>query len=251
MLKPNEEAQLIIDALHEDYGYDGNQYGECPYIDGRKAVLEMKAAGFPGWAQVEWAGFYLKFLIQNICSEKLSHEKIEPFDLGRNRHFIKGSFVWDTRFHANDDNMKIPLGDLEDYNAIAIQNGGIGIIIVDSVAKPDNEDDFRRWHEEIKGGPSNYTIIREIEGRRPQPRKKEFFIKKVLAYFFSPTDFQTGIQENWMDTEFQDNWRNADESDRNSKYRLHLTRVPQKYLVYAKNFNEDPIVFAETYPEYS
>lgn len=251
MLKPNQEAQLIINALNEDYGYDGNQYGECPYIDGKSAVIEMKEEGFLGWAQVEWAGFYIKYLIQKICQENLSNTNIRPYNLERNRFFIKGSYIWDARFHANDEYKRIPLGDVEDYDNIAEQNEGIGILIVDSVASPDNDGDFRRWQEEIKGGPSKYTITREMEGRRPQPRKKDFYIKKVLAYYFTPDDLRIGVDEKWIDAEFQDKWRNADESDRNPKYRLHLNRVPKNYLIYAKNFNEDPLEFAEDFPEFS
>lgn len=36
--------------------------------EGRKAILEMKNAGYPHWKQMEWIGFYFQFL----CDAKLS-----------------------------------------------------------------------------------------------------------------------------------------------------------------------------------
>ena len=35
--------------------------------DGRKAILEMRSAGYPHWKQMEWIGFYFQFL----CDTKL------------------------------------------------------------------------------------------------------------------------------------------------------------------------------------
>ena len=248
MLSPNNEARLIVDALYEDFGTGGHTRGEVPYIEGRTAITDMKNDNYSGWREVEWTGYHIKYLIQKECEIKLS-DRIKVYD-SKKRHFVKGEYLWDARLNANDFN-RVPLGDVEEYNNIVKQNKGIGILIFDAVANYDINEDFRRWHEEQKGGSSDYSVEREIEGRSPRIRKTGYMIRKCLTYFLTFDDLQRGVVEGWMEDTFQQTMRNANGSSRNSKYRLKLDQIPRRYLVVAKNFNEDPEEFEEEFPEFA
>lgn len=250
MPNPKDEAESIAEFLFDDFGTGGTSpYGDIPFIDGRDAVSEMKDDGYPGWQEVEWAGHHVKYLVQKVCGEQLS-DRIKTYNLTKKRHFVKGDYVWDARFKGHDSNNVI-LGSVVDYEAITRRNGGIGIFVVDALWTPDLNGDFRRWHEEQKGGPSRYSIIREMEGRPERLRKSAYAFGKVLGYFFTPDDLINGVEENWMRNDFQTNMRNAGGESRTSKYLLKVNRVPRECLIYAKNFNEDPAEFAEDYPDFS
>jgi len=248
MVTPKEEGLMITEALFEDWGTGGITRGPVPYVDGREAILAMKKADFPAWQDVEWAGYYIKFLIQEECKEKLAG-KIAPYSRER-RHLVKGNYVWDTRLHAGEG--KVILGDVIEYNGVILDEGkgSIGLLVVDVYANTDLNGDFRRWHEELKGGLSDYTREREREGRSPRDRKTAFAIRKVLGYYFTMEDFRKGIEEGWLRDDFQRGMRNYDGSPRNAKYLLILDAVPPKHLLFVKNFNEDPDEFKQDFPDY-
>ena len=245
MQNPKQEAELIVNALFEDYGTGGLTRGECPGVDGKDAIQEMKADDFPGWQEVEWAGYHIKYLVQKTCEEKLPG-KILPYDQGK-RHLVKGNYVWDPRFSSHDKTDVI-LGDVDEYGEIIKKNGGIGVLVVDAAATPDTHENFRRWQEEQKGKLSEYSIRREIEGRPARERKSAYMIRKIFAYFFTLDNLQKGVIDGWADDTFQQSMRNADGSSRNSKYRLKINLVPSEYLLLIKNFNEDPDEFESDFP---
>jgi hypothetical protein len=248
MTDPKNEAKLIVNALFDDYGTGGYTRGECPYIDGKKAITEMRTDNYPGWQEVEWAGYHLKYLIQKECELKLN-DQITPHNIEK-RYLVKGNFIWDSRFHAGDS-FKIILGDIDEYSAIVRDSGGIGILVFDSVASNDLNEDFRRWHEEFKGGPSSYTLEREREGRPIRIRKTGYMIRKVLAYYFTMEDINKGLNEGWVGGNFQGGMRNANGSPRNNKFFLKCNSIPSEYLLFVKNFNEDPEEFGEEFPEFT
>jgi hypothetical protein len=245
---PKQEAELIVNALFEDYGTGGHTTGEVPGIDGREAIQEMKKEGFPGWQEVEWAGYHIKYLIQKECELKLQ-DRIRPYNL-RKRHLVKGNYVWDVRFSASDK-INIILGGVDEYKDIIESSNGIGLLVVDAVVNYDLNEDFRRWHEELKGGSSGYSIEREMEGRSPRLRKTAYMIRKIIAYFFSVEDLTTGITEGWLNDTFQHSMRNSDGSSRKPKYLLKINDVPRSKCLLVKNFNEDPEEFEEDFPEYA
>jgi hypothetical protein len=247
MPNPREEAESIVNALFEDFGTGGYGDGPVPHIDGYGAIQEMRDDGFPGWRDVEWAGFHIKYLVQNECRRKLP--EILPYDQER-RHLVKGRYVWDSRFNANEEE-EVILGDVQEYDTIVRENNGIGILVVDAYASYDFDGEFRRWHERLKGGSTPYTALREAEGRHPRLRKDAYMIRKVRSYFFTSDDLRDGVRDSWLDATFQEGLRNADGSPRNPKYRFRIGDVPNRYLLFIKNFNEDSVEFAEEYPEFS
>ena len=248
MPNPRNEAELITNALFEDFGTGGYTDGPVPHVDGHGAILEMKQDNFPGWQDVEWAGYHIKYLVQNACDEKIPG-KFKPY-IQKRRHLVKGNYVWDTRLNANEEGTVI-LGDVQEYDGIVKTNKGIGVLVADTVANYDLTGEFVEWHEQLKGGSSSYSIEREIEGRLPRLRKTEYMIRKIRAYFFKPEDIVRGVNEGWIDNTFQQSMRNADGSPRNPKYRFKISDIPEKYLILVKNFNEDTAEFAEEFPEFA
>jgi hypothetical protein len=248
MPNPKDEANLIAESLFDEFGTGGiSAHGDIPFIDGRDAVLEMKESGYPNWKQVEWAGHHIKYLVQKNCSEGLCGA-IVPYNL-RSKHFVKGEYVWDARFKGHESN-RVPLSAVTDYDSITRRNGGIGVFIVDALWAHDLNGDFRRWHEEQKGAPSRYSIIREREGRPEHPRKSAYAFGKIIAYFFAYNNLQNGVRDGWLQNNWQIDMRNAGGESRTAKYLLKVDKVPRDYLIYAKNFNEEPDDFAEDYPEF-
>jgi len=248
---PNEEASTIVDALFDEVGATGgcSPHGDVPGIDGRDALTEMKDVGFPGWGEVEWAGYYLKYLMQKICNDRLSGI-IEPLNLTHKRHFIKGQFVWDARFSADDKN-EVPLGAVEEYADIIHTNKGIGIFVADCTVIKDERGSFRRFQEDMKGEVSDYEIKSENEGKNPQPRKEAFMIRKVYAYFFTLADLQEGVRNRWAKDSFQQNMKNSNDQPRGGKYLIKIDSVPRKHLLFVRNFNEDPTEFKKEFPDFS
>jgi len=139
---------------------------------------------------------------------KSQPDKIKSCDLAKERHFVKGVYTWDARFKGHESNNVI-LGAVTDYELITKRNGGIGIFVVDAFWSPVLNGDFRRWQEEQKGGPSRYSIVRELEGRPEHPRKSAYAFGKTLAYFFTLEDLRKGVEEGWMKDDWQATMRNS------------------------------------------
>lgn len=250
MPSPKDEAVKILDALFDEVGATGGQlpHREVPAITGIDALLEMKEAGFPGWGELEWGGYYLKFLLQKLCGDELSGQ-VAPHDLLHKRHFVKGDYVWDAHLSAEDKD-EVILGAVDEYTDIIKTNGGIGVFVVDTVFHKDDTGEFKRFQEDLKGGISEYEIKRELEGRPSQPRKEAFMIKKVFGYFFTLADLQEGLKNRWAKDSFQRTMRNSNDQPRNGKYSIKINSIPDKYLLFVKNFNEDAEEFKEIYPEF-
>jgi hypothetical protein len=248
---PEEEAVKIVDALYDEVGATGGTlpHREVPPIIGIEALLEMKEAGFPAWAEVEWGGYYLKFLLQKLCGDVLSGVA-EPLDLSHKRHFIKGDYVWDAHLSAEDKN-EVPLGAVDEYADIIEANDGIGVLIADAYVQKDETGEFKHFQEDMKGGLSEYDIKAAMEGKPPQPRKEAFFIRKVYAYFFTPADLESGIQNRWAKNSFQRTMKNSNDSRRGGKYSIKIDSIPKEYLLFVKNFNEDAKEFGDEFPEFN
>jgi len=147
--------------------------------------------------------------------------------------------------------MRVILGGVDEYEELISSDGkgGIGVFVVNVVVHEDFNEDFRRWHEEQKGGESNYTLEREADGRPTRRRKTAYMIVNVMAYYFRKQDIDKGVKNGWMRNDFQLGMRNYDGTPRNPKYMLCLDQVPKKYLLFVKNFNQDPEEFNEEYPD--
>jgi len=213
-MNPKEEAKKIVDLIFEELGTAGITRGPVPYVDGRYAIQEMKEKELPSWKENEWQGYYLKHLVRELCDEKCPG--IESYTEGKN-YLVKGEYLWDVRNKTADEEIPTILFSNQVMNKFLDEFGGIGVIIADSVAYSDENGDFRRWHEELKGGESEYTKKRKAEGRPPRKMKTAFVIIKVGAYYFTEDDFKKGVAQGWLDRSFQRNMRQFNGSSRGGK----------------------------------
>ena len=136
--------------------------------------------------------------------------------------------------------------DVRRIDEIFEQENGFGLIIIKVLYEYDTDGSFREKVEEIKGGPSEYSLKIESEGRKPRRRKKEAFLIRGDAYYFAThEEFRSGIDEGWLDGDFARTMRNANEDSRNPKYAIDETRIPANFAVGTYFFNVDLDEFAD------
>jgi hypothetical protein len=220
-----------VGVLFDKYGFREDR--DPLWIDGKESILEMKKNNSPSWKEVEWPGHYIKYLIQNFCIQNPGYN-MSPFEDVK-RHLVKGNFLWDVRVNDFKRSDTI-LGDVREYDRLTVSNNGVGVILVDAQILTDRTGNFRKWHDELKGGLSAFSKRREKEGRREQPRKEKILIKGIRAYFFQPGDLARGVTEGWAKDKFQRTMRNATVGTRNNKYQILKSKIPSGNILFLKNF---------------
>ncbi|MBF8280600.1 MAG: hypothetical protein HW383_373 [Candidatus Magasanikbacteria bacterium] len=189
--------------------------------DGRKAILEMRDSGYPHWKQMEWIGFYFQFL----CDTKLPPlVKIPCPKYGRVEFDGFSEIPWDFKAHpdknANGQDSKSVI--VNDSLAIAEaikQFGGAGLILAIGDAKYNDEDrSFQVWHQELKGGLSNFEKERILRKAPSRLRKIEFRLREIKLILLDGKKVR-GLGS------FQEGFRNSDGSPRNAKVLLDLESI--------------------------
>lgn len=195
--------------------------------DGRKAILEMKEANYPQWKQLEWIGFYFQFL----CERKLSGiMRIPGPKYGRVRFDAYNVIPWDFKSHAiNTTNHKVIINDKTAVERGIRDYGALGVMLaLGKVEYNDESRDFQRWHEELKGEKSRYTIEREQRGAWSRLRKVAFELKQICFIVITKDVIERcGI--------FQKNFRNSNGLPRKEKILLDLESLDDK-MVYFVDF---------------
>ncbi len=199
----------------------------CPALprewDGKAAILEMKESGFRHWKQMEWIGFYFQFLCERVLAGVMEMPgprfgKVE-FD-----GFL--GVPWDFKAHAiNTSHHQIIVNDSEAIAAAVSEYGALGVILASgNVDYNDEERTFQRWHEEIKGGPSPYTLERIRRGAWSRLRKVRFSLQQIA--FIKITD-ETLVKCG----SFQQDFRNADGSPRKPKVLINLEKLDEEIVL--------------------
>jgi len=93
----------------------------------------------------------------------------------------------------------------------------------------DNERTFQKWHEDLKGGKSNYEIERIKRGAWSRLRKVEFSLKQIS---FIKIDDSVLIKC----SSFQRDFRNADGTPRREKVLLDLEQLDEE-IIFFLDFN--------------
>ena len=189
--------------------------------DGRKAILEMRDSGYPHWKQMEWIGFYFQFL----CDTKLPPlVKIPGPKYGRVEFDGFSEIPWDFKAHPDknangQDNKSVIVNDSLAIAEAIKQFGGAGLILAIGDAKYNDEDrSFQVWHQELKGGLSNFEkerILRKVPSRL---RKTEFRLREIKLILLDDKKVR-GLGS------FQEGFRNSDGSPRNAKVLLDLESI--------------------------
>jgi len=200
-------------------------FKNIPFVwDGRQSILEMKESSFPHWKQMEWIGWYFQFLCEKFLKDvlKIPGPKI-------NNVTFDGFKVipWDFKAHAiNTSSHQIIVNDSE-ATTVAIKNYGcVGLILaLGKVKYNDDERTFQRWHEELKGGKSNYEIERIKRGAWSRLRKVEFNLQQI-AFIKIDDDVLRKC------CSFQRNFRNANGTPRREKVLLDLEKLDEEIIYF-------------------
>ena len=201
-------------------------------IDGREAVRKLKEADY-NWKQMEWQGWYFEYESFNAVTNELGGGIGPTF--GSTEFDYQRDFVWDLKAHSSTT----PSGNerrdmyLNDKNAVEdciLANDGIGFVVAHGNPEYDDDDrSFYHWHQELKGGKSNYVKRREERDAPSRERKKAFDLNNISAYFVPSIDaLRKGEEDGWIRPRSQG--RNADGSERPKKYALYPDKVPDEIV---------------------
>ena len=197
--------------------------------DGRKSILEMKNAGFAHWKQMEWAGFYFQFLCENrfadiveIPGKKYGNVEFDAFN----------AISWDFKAHAaNTTSHRVITNDTEAILNTIDDYGCYGLVLaIGQVKYNDEQRTFKKWHDELKGGKSDYEKKRIERGAMSRRRKTEFVLSEI---HFVRLD-KEGL--NQCSGSFQKGFRNADGSPRRSKVLVDIREIPDNSIVASCEF---------------
>lgn len=234
---------MINDAVLTTVG-QGSPRG-ASWVEGKDAVREMKKAGFGSWREVEWPGYYVKYLLHDAISSGF----IAGFtpEVEKKHYLARGSYLWDVRV-VEEESTKLWWADRARIDELVRTHDGIGLVIFLTFYEKDRSGAFRKWHMKLGGGKSEYVSDRIARGAPPRTRKGRFSVTMSIAIFLSAADIQQGTKEGWL-TEYAYNMRNQDGTLRNPKYMLHLDEMPIDKLVGIRNFNMEPKEFEEIYSD--
>ena len=146
--------------------------------DAREAILAMKDAAYPHWRQMEWIGFYFQFLCERAYKGIL---EMPGKRYGRVEFDAFAEICWDFKAHAANTMRHDLITNDSEAIANAIQEyGHYGLILaIGEVEYNDEERTFKKWHDALKGGRSNYELARIERGAMSRRRKTEFVLKEI------------------------------------------------------------------------
>lgn len=192
--------------------------------DGRHSVLEMKEAGFSQWRQMEWIGFYFEFLCRTHLASVI---QIPGPRYGNTSFDGLLEIPWDFKAHAtNTSSHQIIVNDYEAISRAIADYGAVGVILaLGEVEYNDQRRTFQRWHNQLKGGISDYEKERIKRGAWSRLRKKSFDLQQVSYIRLTKgTLNKTGS--------FQSNFRNADGSPRKAKVMINLEKLDEEIMFF-------------------
>lgn len=186
--------------------------------DGRDSILQMKDEGSRHWRQLEWIGFYF----EHLCGRALQSisEVPSPNQYGNVSFDCFREIDWDFKAHAmNTSSHQIIVNDTQAILSSIEKFGHLGLILaLGKVLYNDEQRTFQKWHEEIKGGMSEYSKQRIARGAWSRLRKVEFDLQQITFILLSKETLEKCGS-------FQKDFRNADGSPRNTKVLLDLEKI--------------------------
>lgn len=183
--------------------------------DGKKSVLELKAADY-NWRQMEWWAFYF----EHLCRLRLRDSFEIPGErFGTVGFDLKGCVNWDMKAKAiKSDDHKCILNDCSAINATIAKYGEHGVLIaLCDVEYNDVNRTFQKWHSELKGGLSAYERERRKRTEVSRYRKTKAELAELLFLRF---DKQSVARLGQMKQ-----GRNSNGKPRPPKYMLDLEEI--------------------------
>jgi hypothetical protein len=218
-----EDEAIKIDMVIRSH-FSGKIYG-------KDAILEMKRNKM-NWRQMEWPGWYfeefgLKFLQSSIGGKNGPRYGNTTFD-------YQNQFVWDLKLHSLNASNKIVLNDWEAVRAVISNYYGVGFVIGMAKMEYDTTGEFKRWHDNLKGGATDFEIDRIKRGAPTRKRKTSFTLTKLIILFFKDFFYiEKGKEEGWI-REFQRGMRNSNGSARRPKIAIDLGSIPSEIVIQSR-----------------
>lgn len=186
------------------------------YWYGMQCITEMKNSQDPNWKQMEWIGWFFQYW----CKSKLQYMMTIPCPKKYDRVEFDGFFHYpvDFKSHVQRDKNVIPLNDMGAMFRALGDFQKIRLVIALGKSDPDVNNEFKRWHNKIKGGLSKYEKERIHRGSFSRVRKKGFFLEKIVML---DIDEEMLLQC----TTYQKGFRNSNGKVRKTKLQLDLSKV--------------------------
>ncbi|MFA6641756.1 MAG: hypothetical protein WCS47_09150, partial [Thermovirgaceae bacterium] len=159
--------------------------------DAKESILEMKNGGGKQWRQMEWIGWYFEYK----CEELLA-DLFERFQYPKYGNTAFDGFYhipWDFKSHVSGDLLSgirkpsnIVINDAEACEKAIRDYGQFGVIVACGLAIYNDEDrSFQEWHTDLKGGLSNYEILRVARTNNSRLRKTSFETEEIRFVHFT------------------------------------------------------------------
>lgn len=241
-----EEADLIVKALFEVFGTEDKdqQRGATP-VYAREAILEMKDKDWY-WKENEWPGWFMKMKFQELPVVKYGGP-FRPVNKVKQR-LLRGEYLWDHRFNTYNSRYagEVAFMSYDNLNDILGEFNGLGLLIANCYVGHDDSGDVFIFHEQLKGGPSEYTTEREADPKRyAWKRKSLFFIITMHSYYFTFEDFAKGTEEGWLGKHFQGFARQSSGGSRKDKPEIYPESIPERCKLETYRFNHEPWEYEE------
>ncbi len=204
-----------------------NKIGNCllnlpKKWDGKDAILEMKNDRYPHWKQMEWIGFYFQYQCERLLSRLM---QIPGISYGNSTFDGFYEVPWDFKAHSiNTSSHQIIVNDVEAVTSGISDYGEVGLILALGCVKYNDDDrNFQRWHEDLKGGKSKYEMERIQRGAWSRLRKVEFDLQQISFIKITRDTLEKSGS-------FQKDFRNADGSPRREKVLVDLEKLEEEIV---------------------
>lgn len=204
------------------------------FVDGKKAILEMKDGGSRNWRQMEWIGFWFEFFLEKNLIPILGGARGPTF--GTTQFDFKKKFVWDLKAHPSGSNNLILNDQIAIKNCIESEHG-LGFIIISGTAKYDSNGGFKKWHDKLKGGTSIYEKERVARGASSRRRKISFEPEQLHALWFDDIgEINSAVKDGWLKS-FQTDMKNSNGKPRPAKFQFNLGTVSENNMIAEAKIN--------------
>ncbi len=190
--------------------------------DGMNAILDMKNNKYPHWRQMEWIGFYFQFLCEKYLNDKFEFQQPTYNNVSFDGLY---NIPFDFKAHAmNTSSHQIIVNDSEAISLAIDEYGKVGLLLaLGKVIYNDEDRKFQKWHEELKGGLSAYSIARIERGAWSRLRKVEFNLQQIsIIEIDDKTLIKCGV--------FQEDFRNSNGKPRRKKVMLDLEKIDNEII---------------------
>lgn len=218
--RPEDEGRLLVRRIADRLPQT---------IDAREAIESMRSGGSRHWRQMEWIGFYPEFLFETVIAPDIG---AAPGPRYGNMNFdIRRKYVWDLKSHATGVSSWAPLNDVEAVTQCLLDHGGLGFIVLSGSCLYDDDGSFKRWHEQLKGGPSEYSKRIASRGASSRRRKVSYSPDRLVVFRFNSADeLARARREGWIKG-FQEGMRNSNDRSRRAKIMVDLGAIGQWAIV--------------------